>query len=136
MKRIEYLARIAGLFRFKTVTDDGGNEFVLYADSPIKRVERIRDRTAFEAVENHVHLIDNVKKEEFDELIPMAKALGQALLNVLKCQYPHKSFIVFASLCLHDSMIIRFHQKWDNELPYYDPSAFVSAKELVFSFEE
>ncbi len=66
MKRIEYLARIAGLFRFKTVTDDEGNEFVLYADSPIDRVEHIRDRTAFEAVENHVHLIDNVKKEEFE----------------------------------------------------------------------
>lgn len=136
VKRIEYLARIAGLFRFKTVTDDLGNEFVLCADSPFDHVESIRDKTAFEAVENHVHLIDHVKKEEFDELIPIAKALGQALANDLKGQYPEKSFVVFVSLCLNDSLIIRFHQKWDNEAPYYDPSAFSAAKELVFAFEK
>lgn len=56
LKKTEYLTQIAGLFRFKTVTDDGGNEFVLFADSPVDRVEHVQDKTAFEAAENHVHL--------------------------------------------------------------------------------
>lgn len=112
LKKTEYLTQIAGLFRFKTITDDRGNEFVLFADSSVDRMEYVQDKTAFEAAENHVHLIDRIGKKEFDKLIPVAETLGQVLLNSLKFRYPQKQFVVYVSLCLHDSMIIRFHQKW------------------------
>ena len=89
LKKTEYLTQLAGLFRFKTITDDRGNEFVLFADSSVDRVEHVQDKTAFDA-----------------------ETLGQVLLNSLKFRYPQKQFVVYVSLCLHDSMIIRFHQKW------------------------
>jgi hypothetical protein len=135
LKRIEYFALITGLFKFKTITDEQGNEIVLFAQSNYDFVENIKDRTEFEAYENHVHLIDNIRKNEFNKLVPIARDLGQTLLNCLKFQYPNKQFIVFVSLHLNDSMIIRFHQKWENEEPYCNPSEFTSSKELVFSFE-
>ena len=132
MKKTEYLTQIAGLFRFKTITDDRGNEFVLFAGSSVDRVEHVQDKTAFEAAENHVHLIDRIGKKEFDKLIPVAETLGQVLLNSLKFRYPQKQFVVYVSLCLHDSMIIQFHQKGENEAPYYDPSIYFPERKDFF----
>ncbi|MBR0577464.1 hypothetical protein KCG48_14230 [Proteiniclasticum sp. BAD-10] len=79
MKRIEYFAVITSLFKFKTITDEQGNEFVLFAQSNYDFVENIKDRTDFEAYENHVHLIDNIKKNELNKLIPIARDLGQTM---------------------------------------------------------
>ena len=58
-----------------------------------------------------------------------------ALLSSLKSYYPQKSFVVYVSINLHDSFIIRFHQKWDDEEPYYYPADFTSPNEKVYSFE-
>lgn len=135
LKRIEYFEIIAELFKFKTVLDEQGNEFVLLAQSNYDFVENIGDRTEFESLENHIHLLDNIKKKEFDKLIPVAKILGQTLLYSLKIQFPDKKFMVFVSLYLKDSMIIRFHQKWENEEPYYNPIDFNGQMEKVFAFE-
>lgn len=135
MKRIEYYELMTGLFCFKTIEDKLGNEYVLFAQSRVDSVENITDRTEFEALENHIHLIDNVKKDEFERLIPVAKTLGGTLLTCLKAQYPEKNFVVYVSLHLRDSMIIRFHQKWENEVPYYNPANFQSEGEKVFAFE-
>ena len=135
MKNIEYLELLIGLFKYKIVFDELGNEFVLFLRSKCNSVENIKDKTEFEALENHVHLLDSVNKYEFERLTFIAEELGQMLLNSLKYQYPNKGFIVFVSLSLNDSMIIRFHQKWKNEEPYYSPSGFKSEKEKVFAFE-
>ena len=135
MKRIQYLEVLSSLFSFKVITDNYHNEYIVYKSSNLSKVENISDKTAFEASENHVHIIDNISKKEFDNLIPIAIRLGQSLLCNLKYYYPQKNFMVFVSIRLHDSMIIRFHQKWKGEEPYCCPNEFLSSTEKVFLFE-
>lgn len=137
MRKIETLKTVANLFDFKTVTDNNGNEYVLYADSVINGNDfEIDDKTQFEAVQNHVHLIDNVKKSDFEELIEIGKVLGETQLNALKSKYPEKEFCVFVTVDIGESMIIRFHQVWENELVYYNPDDFNSEKTRVLMFSK
>ncbi len=135
MKRTEYFKLIADLFAFKTISDEKGNEYVLFSMSQCDSIRNIEDKTAFEAIENHVHLLERIKKQEFENLISVAKILGQTLANSLKIQFPAKNFYVYVSLRLHDSMIIRFHQKWENEEPYYDLDTDIGNIEKVFRYE-
>jgi hypothetical protein len=135
MKRLDYFSLIAGLFHFKNISDEKGNEFVFFTHVSNEPINNVNDRTEFEALENHVHLLDRVKKEEFSKLFPIAEKLGNALLNALKFNYPSKNFIVFVTIDLHDAFIIRFHQKWDGEPPYYNPSDFISPNTRVFMFK-
>jgi len=43
--------------------------------------------------------------------------------------------VVFVTVRMYDSLIIRFHQKWDGELPYYDPDDVRSEKDFIIKFE-
>lgn len=135
MRRIEYLQLIANLFRFKSIYDEDGNEYVVFYNSVLDSVDNISDRTAFEAYENHVHLLNNLSEKEFSQCIPVAKNLGYALLCSLHESYPNKTFIVYVSIQKKDSMIIRFHQKWENEPPYYNSDSFTSEYEKVIKIE-
>ncbi len=135
MKRVEYFGLVANLFQFKTVTDEDGNEYVLLADNGIDSLEQIEDKTEFEAIQNHVHLLDRITKKEIRELTAVGMKLGQALLESLRFHYPNKEFIVFVSMRLKHSFIIRFHQKWKGEEPYYNPEDFDSEEEKVLMFE-
>ena len=132
MRRIEYFELFADLFQYKTICDEKGNEYVLFADNPINSIENVQDHTAFEAIQNHVHLITNMQKDEFEKGSEIAKKIGRALLNNLNACYPEKSFFVFVSFRKKDDMIIRFHQSWANEVPYFDPSDFVNEKVYMF----
>ena len=134
MKRVDYFKTIAELFAFKTITDEHGNEYVLYQNSSFDSISGIEDKTAFEALENHVHLLNHIKPSEVDSLAVVGANLGRALLASLKLKFPEKSFFVFVSITPGDSFIIRFHQKWDNEPPHLDPAEFQSSKETVFGF--
>ena len=125
MKRIEYFHVIAELFAFKTILDERGNEYVVFQNSVCENLSDIENKTAFEALENHVHLLDNIKKREFEPLSHIAEDLSQTLLNSLKFHYPNKKFYVYATVHRHDSFIIRFHQNWEDEVPYMDPNLFV-----------
>ena len=137
MKKIDILKSVANLFDFKTVTDNNGNEYVLYADSVINGNDlEIDDKTQFEAVQNHVHLIDNVKKSDFEELIETGKVLGETQLNALKSKYPEKEFCVFVTVDIGESFIIRFHQIWKNEPVYYNPDDFNSERTRVLMFSK
>ena len=136
MKRAEYFKLITSVFRFKAVLDEEGNEYVILEENDIDSLtKKIEDKTEFEAVLNHVHLLDNIKKNEFDELVTVGTELGQILMDNLKFHYPDKSFVVFVTISINDSMIIRFHQKWKDEEPYYDPADFISERERVLMFE-
>ena len=135
MKRIEYFELFSNLSEFKSIFDCDGNEFVVFKQSNCNNLKDIRDKTGFEASENHIHLLNNIKSDEFDKLIPIAQNLGKALLSNLKYYFPQKHFMVFVSLHLHDSMIIRFHQKWESEEPSCNPTEFTNPKEKVFMFE-
>ena len=132
MKQIGFLEKIATLFEFKTVKDKYGNEFVLFANNTINDIDFMEDKTAFESSENHIHIINNIKKEDIESLISIGKILGEALSDILKTRFHEKTFMVFVTLS--DSMIIRFHQKWDNELPYCNPEEFSKGAEKVFLF--
>lgn len=133
MRKIEYLELFANLFQYKTVHDLKGNEYVLFADNSINSIESIQDRTAFEAFENHVHLIPNIQKVDFQTCSEIAKKIGRALLNNLHAWYPDKGFYVFVSFRNKDDMIIRFHQSWANEAPYFDPSDLINEKVYMFA---
>jgi hypothetical protein len=127
MRKLCYFKKFAGLFSFKTIIDEQKNEYVVFLNNPLQFVKDISDRTAFEALENHVHLVDKVKRNEFNDLIAVGETLGKALLATLKQNYPQKHFYVFVSIDLKDSFIIRFHQQWKGEEPYCDPASFTDA---------
>ena len=137
MRKTELLKSVANLFDFKTLTDKNGNEYVVYADSKITETDfDVEDKTQFEAVENHAHLADNVKKSDFEDLIEVGKVLGGTQLNALKAKYPDKEFCVFVTVDVGDSMIIRFHQVWENEPVYYNPDDFNSDKTKILMFRK
>lgn len=133
MRRIEYLELLANLFQYKTISDLKGNEYVLFADNPLNSIENVQDHTAFEAVENHVHLISNMQKDDLQTCSQIAEKIGQALLNNLHAWYPDKDFCVFVSFRYRDDMVIRFHQSWANEAPYFDPHEFINEKVYMFA---
>ncbi len=136
--RIELLKTVSNLFEFKTVTDKNGNEYVIYAESKIseKDIDDVEDKTQFEGVENHIHLIDNVKKNEFNDLVEIGRVLGETQLNALKSKYHDKEFCVFVTVDIGESMIIRFHQVWENEPVYYNLNDFNSDKTKVLMFRK
>ncbi len=136
MKHINCLEQLSSLFRFKSITDEHKNEYIVFENNVLSAIRGITDKTAFEAVENHVHLLDNIKKSEFEKLTLIGSSLGKAVLCSLKNSYPDKHFIVYVSLLLHDSMTIRFHQRWEREPPYFDPSNFSSSDERIILFED
>ncbi len=135
MGRIEHLMFLSNLYKYKIIRDEHDTEYVVFENSSLDYVQNINDKTEFEAVETHQHLLDNIRKKEFTRLFPIAEALGKSVLCCLKQTFPNKNFVVFVSLGIHESFIIRFHQKWANEKPYYDPHSFNSLTEKVFVFE-
>ncbi len=136
MTRIELLERISELFDYKLVTDNQNNEYVLLKSSLFDIVDsKIIDKTEFEALETHVHIIDNVKKSEFCQIAGIADSLGNAILSNLKNHYPDKQFRVYVSVKINGSLIVRFHQKWLGEMPYYNPEDFNSSNEKVYLYE-
>lgn len=135
MRQIELLHSISKLFDFKVIKDKDGNEYVVYSKSLINYIDStVEDKTAFEAVENHEHISANIKKSDFDDACYIGKTLGKAMLSSLKHTFPDKKFIVFVDIHF-DEIIIRFHQKWDNESVYYDINADYGKESKLFAFE-
>ncbi len=135
MRRTEVFEMLSRLLQFKTIKDSQGNEYVLFAENKLSDpIEGIEDRTAFEAVENHIHILKDIKRKEFDKLGSSAKAVGEVVFNKLQLAYPDKKFVVYVSLKLGDSMIVRFHQVWDGEEPYYDVTSFNSNRQKMYCF--
>ena len=115
-KHLNLLEWFIDLFEFKSVFDNEGNEYVLYASNEIDDIDVIQDKTAFEAVQNHIHFIDNIKSNEKSRVVDFSKKVGKLLLDALSVRYPNKHFVVFVTI--DSTVIIRFHQKWDEE-PWY-----------------
>lgn len=114
---------------FYTRRDPSGAEFVLLDtddapdSSPLSRT--VEDRTGYEALLNHVHLFsDPIPPEGIAEAREMALAAAQKLRNTLGRTFPGKRFAVFLTLNSEDG-ILRFHQLWPGEVPYYQVSGTV-----------
>lgn len=110
-------------------TDPSGAEFVLLDTgdgpdtSPLPLA--VEDRTGYEAVWNHVHLFSGpLPPEELAKVRTLALAAAQDLRHALEQTFPDKRFAVFLTLNLEDG-ILRFHQLWPGEVPYYQVSGTV-----------
>lgn len=90
----------------------------------------VNDKTEFEAVNNHIHILDNISKAELGELKDISMDLCKCIQYTLQTKYPDKQFYVYATASEHDSFILRFHQSWNNERPYYSPD-FTYEDDLV-----
>lgn len=88
---------------------------------------------AYEAVNNHEHLLDDISDEAFSELVADAPVLCRLIYCNIKMQYPQRKLAVYVAVSRHDSLTVRFHQVWTGEPPYYDPEDFSSGDERVFS---
>ena len=127
---------ISNLFDFKIITDKQKNEYVIFRENIINDIDNISDKTQFEALENHIHLCDDVKRKDLKELSLIGQNIGQALFYTLKSTFPQKDFIVYVSITVGDSMIIRFHQKWQNEYLFYEGSESSLPDEIILKYED
>lgn len=60
MKRTDILSFLNGFDKFKIIKDEQETEYVVFKNSKVKDLIKVNDKTAFEAVENHIHLLDNI----------------------------------------------------------------------------
>lgn len=112
-----------------TRRDPSGAEFVLLDTddapdtAPLSRI--VEDRTGYEALLNHVHLFSGpFPPEELAEIRTRALAAARDLRHALEQTFPDKRFAVFLTLNPEDG-ILRFHQLWPGEAPYYQVSGTV-----------
>ena len=107
LNRLLPLAGFASLLDTEIVTDKSGRDFVLLSGAYIDL--------------DYVHILDKLSPTELDGLKEMAPALCRCIQYTLQAKYPGRQFYVYATASVHDSFILRFHQSWDDEPPYYSP---------------
>lgn len=134
MNKLSLYSELLDIFAFKTFRDHSGNELVILKSSTadIFEGEEIEDKTAFEALDSHFHLIDHIARYEKQVLLEFGEKIGGLLIDRLSFSFPDKHFMVFVTLS--DSLIIRFHQKWENE-PYYYYEENLGKNEYLLSFD-
>ena len=82
------------------------------------------EKSTVEAVENHIHLFDGVKKCYREDVKKISIAIAENLLKCLKYEFPDRKFVVFLELNYKDSVIVRFHQIREEEGLYIDPQYY------------
>ena len=112
--------------KFYTAMDSENNEYIFLKtqDSMINSLDKVSDKTQLEAYENHIHICGKVKKRAQHIAITSAKLITKNLIENLKTSFPNKSFYVYLDCDFNDHIILRFHQLWENEAPYYDVKDF------------
>lgn len=122
------------LLHYHVLTDAAGNELLCLYDDHRKTIPlSVKDKTAYEAVNNHVHLLDDISDEEFSELVEGAPVLCRLIYTNIKTQYPQKKLAVYVAVSRYDSLTIRSHQVWPGESLYYNPEDYLFGDERVFS---
>ena len=99
----------------------------------INSLDKVSDKTQLEAYENHIHICGKVKKRVQHTAITSAKLITKNLIENLKTSFPNKNFYVYLDCDFNDHIIVRFHQLWENEAPYYDVKDFPNIE--VFKIE-
>ena len=123
LKKIDYLLPI--LYpEFYTVIDNSNNELVFLKteEKLISEPFKTEDKTQSEAFINHFHICGRVSKSEYILVEKIGKIVAYNLLERLKLSFPQKKFVVYLEINYKDSTIIRFHQLWKDEPPYFDLS--------------
>lgn len=122
-RRVEIIDQMSDFFQTELVKDRRGNEYVLLKSLDWHFGESSNEpdnKTAFEAGQNHIHILDNLSRVELKYLRTTAQNLCDGILSMLCGLYPNKQFFVYASASLHDSFIVRFHQAWSGEPAYFE----------------
>ena len=147
MTRLEYLKSLMPIIypSFYTVFNNSLDELVFLDDGDrlsfytneagIAIGNFIDDKTRCEAINNHFHLFDKVGAEKRDIAFQIGREIAQNLLNSLIAAFPTKKFVVYLELNTKDSTIIRFHQIWDNEPPYFDVKQTYQEDLELFEFK-
>lgn len=135
MTRIAFLKELMPILypKFYTVFNYQQKELVFLdvgvrhlPDRMIKETETMivdfigEDKTKCEATENHFHLFEKIGEANKAQAVEIGKSIAANLLNALTQSFPNKNFVVYLEVNVKDSVIIRFHQRWENEPPYFD----------------
>ena len=112
--------------QFVVVRDRDGKKLILLDDDcdtedGIDVFSVFNSRTEFEALNNHVHLFNKVKIKDQRYVEDISTSIALNLKKSLMLQFPQNEFIVYLDMNFNDSVILRFHQIWENEDLYYDP---------------
>ena len=118
---------------FYAVRDSEDNEYVFLRTGEDKRksIKSVTDKTQFEAYENHVRLFGKVGKKHQGEAVKVAHFITKNLIKELTLNFPDKKFHVYLDCDFTDHIIIRFHQHWRDELPYYNITEFSTITEYT-----
>lgn len=137
MNRYEELAALLPVLDpvFYTRMDSAQHEFVLLdtgTPDPGVIPHPVTDKTQFEAFENHVHIFDRrIRKEDYDKARRIGTAIAENLYHRLTARFPEKAFMVYLTINAQGA-IVRFHQIWENEPPYFDETAQYDAEIIAF----
>lgn len=121
---------------FYTAKDSDNNEFVFLKteEEEISFLNSVTDKTQLEAYENHVHIFGKVKKKYQHDFFEISKLITDNLIKQLELNFPNKKFHVYLDCDFTDHIIIRFHQHWCDEHPYYNVKEFSTIKEYLVGF--
>ena len=93
-------------------------------------VNLVKDKTQLEGYENHFHLFGKIRKRYQKKVEVVTNLILQNLIKELRQNFPNKKFRVYLDCDFSDHVIIRFHQYWEDEHPYYNPDEFPSITEF------
>ena len=118
--------------KFYTVKDNKNNEYVFLKTEAerINSLNLVKDKTQLEGYENHFHLFGKIRKRYQKKVEVVTNLILQNLINELRQNFPNKKFRVYLDCDFSDHVIIRFHQYWEDEHPYYNPDEFPSITEF------
>lgn len=110
---VKKLTKMTGDIRFYDVRING-DRYILTEPVSAADVPEITDKTAFEAVTNHVRLKNRVSIFEYLTMKNKLSEICAPLIKRLKEAYTD-TIAVSADITLHGSLTVRFHQKHEGE---------------------
>lgn len=133
LTRIDFLERLKPLLfpKFYSIKDVQGNELIFLHDAAqqvslgCKKI----DKTQTEAFYNHIHFWERIKSSEKEKIRVFGTEIAYNLLEKLTLRYKNKKFVVYLDVN-SEGAIIRFHQIWKDEMPYYDCTLFPNITEF------
>ena len=134
MTRIDLLTELSPIMfpEFYSLKDADGNELILLDTGNREKSfgkEKI-DKTQTEAYLNHFHVWGRFRACDEMKIKKLCERIAKNLLERLVCKYNKKKFVVFLEVNSRESIIIRFHQIWENEPTYYDTDYFTNVTEF------
>lgn len=117
--------------------DECENELVFLKIGEVSQgiMRRQFDKTESEALENHFHLFERIKKKELEKAATFGVAVATNLMHSLMVAFPEKKFIVYLELNRKDTTIIRFHQQWEDEVAYYQAEGVMKDGTIIKIFD-